>query len=390
MPNGNFISTALFLALLGATFSFAARAADDDELVPLCPSLQELDTQMMSCEDNYYAAEKAEECAEKIKATWKTAAATLQAQLVTAAQNQSHSEKVAGDDYKKAISTLKAQIDYMQDATDLVASYPQVMINFPDSNGEEEASLSCFNEAFEAVQKTVTGLDDEIVKAIDVYDLAKNRKKVAGERQQGLDFSLVDGGLGGKHKAARVPSGQSENGASDVTGMKKEQGLASLNAQKVEKFRAGNEEAQASAGALSEITKKGSDVSESIAAASFADRLEARQVARGSVELDPVTGLPRAFARGNAAAQARRPSSAGSEASVGAILWKESGRSHFAESDFALAGSSAVTGVEPQAAVPNGDLISPANLRAAASADTDLFSLVRSRYRETELFRSSR
>lgn len=198
--------------------------AGDDGMVPVCPSVPELETQMMSCGDNYYAAEKAEECADTIKESWKAAAAKLQKILATQGRHQSDSEAVAAADYKKAMAATKAQIEQMQAGTALVAAYPEVMINFPDA-ADEEASLSCFNEAFDRVQKAVSDLDDEIIAAKKVYEEAERLKVSSSSHETKLNSSLVKGVQAGKRKVASqqklgAPGKRPKQRASDITSRK--------------------------------------------------------------------------------------------------------------------------------------------------------------------------
>ncbi len=220
------LSNAKFLIVLLAVPAGCAFAGDDE--VSVCPSLQELDNQLISCGDNYFAAELAKECSDKIVTSWKTAAALLQPQLLASGRNQSVSEAETKASYEKAAATLKTQIIYMQEGTALIASYPDVMIDFPDSKGEE-ASLSCFNEAFADVQDIVKGLDKEIVAAKKVYELAKKLRDTAGTRQSGLDKSLISG-LSEAGKMAKGSSGgavarrgKSPRAPSDITGVKEDQ-----------------------------------------------------------------------------------------------------------------------------------------------------------------------
>lgn len=349
----------------------AAPARGLETLDEACPAVADFEARIMRCGQNEDVAAQAAYCAQEVAASWNAASAALLPSLQALGKNgnQAASEADSKLAYKKALQTIEAQVATMQLYTARLEQYPLAMIDVPGSSGDED-SLDCFNEAFHQVQKTINFLDGEIIRAKKTYETTADMMDASGARQVALADSLTRE-LSSAASPKAVPSGNSPRASSTITGK--------INTEK-------------------ELSSSGSPEEASTITA-FSDRLDQRALARGEAVGEEAVkraakaavvwgsdGLPAGNADGNA--------------SVGAVLWKENGESAGSGKVLAFGvAASAFTGEGPS---PKAAFLSPAGLQASAeeqaspaerrvaSAELDLFALVRSKYRETELFRASR
>jgi len=348
----------LFLVFLTAMAQPHAHA----EEVSVCPSLDELDAQILNCGDGYFAAEMARECADKVIASWQLAADQLKSTLEVSGSDQKVSAMEAKNDYDKTMRLLKAQILHMQEGTSLVASYPDVMVDFPDSNGEEE-SLSCFNEPFEEVQKIVTNLDQEIIKAKKVYAAAKEMKSIAGDRQRKLDASIFKGSISARAIPAKLAISKKDN--SDITGIREEK-------RKQESF--------GSTASLSQDSQRPAHVNaERILPNSFSSRLDEQAKARGEAVSPSANFL--------------RVANMKKMDSVGAVLWREEPSGESVGTKFELSSHRSLASEKEFHAesiyyggLENTRADSRSSVANHADEELNIFFMVKSRYRERELF----
>jgi hypothetical protein len=369
IQKAKFIGLLLLLA-----WPMLARAED----VSVCPSLEELDDQIINCDDGYFVSEKARECADKVLASWRLAADELKKKLESSGRTQNVSTVEAAKDYDKAMATLKVQILALQESTELVASYPDVMVDFPDAESDED-SLSCFSEPFQQVQETVTELDHEIIRAKKVYTEAKKMREVAKGRSQKLD-AAVFAELGARAPAGHK-SGKSTRSASDVTGLEEDEAKRSGVTEKVAsktfdsaEQEHGNVKSTVTSRVVQEKPLKDRSISEDSFAGraggedalpgSFSSRLEERARARGVEETSYVA--PKASASGGP--------------SVGEALWQENYGAGAVRTKLELSGE-----VAGHLGKQAGALVET-NGSNPVIRDTDLFTIVRLRYRSTELF----
>lgn len=210
------------IQLLILLFSMPAHAEGIDG-VAACASVDELDEYVVSCGSNEKVTGKARECTDKLLASWKKAAEELQENLTAHGENQKLSELETKNDLTNALKTLDAQILYMQDGANLVASYPDIMVDIPDSE-DDEGSLDCFNENFHAVEGMVHELDDEVIRAKDLYEKIIDMRSTADSRHRKLDKSAVTNEIARGLKG--VGSGKSLNSKSTITGIKEKASLA--------------------------------------------------------------------------------------------------------------------------------------------------------------------
>ena len=101
------------LALLSSLLAPALAWAGLEEL-GACPDPEPLARSIMMCGQDKLIADKAQECSDKIIASWKAAAAELQPALLRASDKQNRSEADTKADYQQTIAALNHQIKYMQ------------------------------------------------------------------------------------------------------------------------------------------------------------------------------------------------------------------------------------------------------------------------------------
>jgi|GEM_PF-3024242 len=195
-----------------------------------CPTAAQIDPYVMMCGHNRFVALQARYCADELVDSWRNAAQSLVPVLQSRGQvrNQSHSEANTSRNYLDAIRSIEEQVVQMQRYTAIVADYPKIMIDLPNSQGDA-TSLSCFNDAFHQVQEIVTYLDGEIVRAKKVRESAISLMSVSDARQQGLATSLSKE-ITKSTANAPLPIGSTPRSASTITGEIRQELLRSKNA----------------------------------------------------------------------------------------------------------------------------------------------------------------
>ncbi len=225
----------ILLAIIAFFFAQAAPAASLDEA---CPEISQFEARIFRCGQNEDVAAQAAFCAQEIAGSWNaaTAAALPALQALGKSGKQSATEADSKLAYATALLAIERQVRLMQHYTSRLEQYPLAMIDVPGSRGDED-SLSCFNEAFHQVQGTINALDDEIIKAKGVYELASQRKLVSLEREGGLSAPVTIAKLGGKAKMSALPSGRPANRDSDITGVQEKRSPSPLPARKPSQVR---------------------------------------------------------------------------------------------------------------------------------------------------------
>lgn len=353
------------LALLLMLSASSAMAAPK---LPACPTIEQLDEKIISCGDDEIAAQKARDCADTIIASWQLAAEGLKATLEVSGSNQSVSEKEAKLDYERTLLTLESQIARMQDGTDLVADYVLVMVDYPDSN-DDENSLSCFNENFHKVESIVKELDDEIVRAKEIYELAKLKHSSSSERAGKLDSSVFDAALLKGNSVA--VEGQHPRLLSDITG-------TAMDALKRKRALPG--EGEPTAG---KMAKAGQSVAATDESSITGSLYPDGQLFRKGESLE----------RGRVS-EFRQPA-----ASIGELIWKEQDtgtlslerKNVAAGAAFEAGSAEQASGSQAKVRAPSSYQIRHAALKEALFSrpahDLNLFQLVSRRYRASDLFR---
>jgi len=148
----------LMLSLALASSATAAPVA--------CPSSNVFYSKIYNCGMNKLAPEYGRSCADMVIAESQANGKKLN-ELMENMKHQLGDAQAAnmGEARKRlrmAVTDLERQIKSMQSNTNVVASYAEAMIDFPDSESDE-TSPDCFNENFHALQKIVNELDREIV-----------------------------------------------------------------------------------------------------------------------------------------------------------------------------------------------------------------------------------
>lgn len=138
------IASASSLTLIGAAPAFADS----------CPTVMELSAQILICGHNSMAVERARECMHSVKVEAQAAVAELR----RAAASRGRRALTA------AIEKSSRRIELMKAQTDRAAHYTEAMIDIPGS-ARKETSLDCFNASFDELQKLVTAMDNEIIRA---------------------------------------------------------------------------------------------------------------------------------------------------------------------------------------------------------------------------------
>jgi hypothetical protein len=169
-PKRNTLAVTLVINLCWALISVGVAFAGDSTIVQSCPSIKQVDEKIISCGNNAYAAAAADKCAKAVMQDWNRAAGPLKTLLPVLRSKEepaSPKERSADNtlaDYRRAIAILDRQIRFLRKYAALLAKYTEIMIDLPSSR-TAASSLECFNTAFDQVQRVVTQLDDEIIRA---------------------------------------------------------------------------------------------------------------------------------------------------------------------------------------------------------------------------------
>lgn len=385
---GIFVSISLIFLLGNPGAAHAGRSALDEA----CPAPAEFEARILRCGQNEDVAAQAAFCAQEVADSWAAATALILPELRALGKNgnQSVTEADSKHAYKKALHSIEAQVELMQFYTARLEKYPLAMIDVPGSSGDE-SSLDCFNEAFHSVQKQIDFLDDEIIQAKKTYETTADMMDLSGSRQVAMADSLSRELSRGASRAP-VPSGVSSRTESTVTGKIEKAKLSSVvsRAPKAKEQFAGSKITASMPGATQDASL----------AASFSDRLDEQAVAKGLDRQASVAGSKTGASLGG---------------SIGSVIWKNdsevvgsgkaldlalSERQAFtgepgAEAVRFPAGSSDQSEAEPKlvsgvkAFSMETEPVKPSRF-SIGGRETDLFALVKSRYRETELFRHAR
>ena len=151
------IAVASSLTLIGGAPAFAG----------FCPAVKELSAQILNCGHNSVAVERARECMRSVKEEAQAAVAELRR---SAASRDRRALIAAIDKSARRIELMKAQ-------TDRAAHYAEAMIDIPGS-ARKESSLDCFNASFDELQRLVTAMDKEIIRAKNARLRATRLSKV--------------------------------------------------------------------------------------------------------------------------------------------------------------------------------------------------------------------
>ncbi|HEY8280247.1 MAG TPA: hypothetical protein VIH99_11530 [Bdellovibrionota bacterium] len=384
------ISRLILSLAMGAMLHFDFAFAAEDEL-GICPSVEDVDNEIISCGSNAYVGQKAKQCSDAIIASWKTASAALKVQLAAnaAVDSQNVSEEKTFRDYDQTIRSLDKQIAYMVENTSLIVSYTERMVDFPEGV-DDATSAQCFNDPFHEISDLVWNLDEEIIRAKKIRQMAVDMRATAHTRHKNFDRSIFEGLMSEKTVAAG--RGHSVNGKSDVTGLANDR--AKRRSLSVEKGKGGVKKVAAPSAlaanantsfaftgkrefsAKSDITKSSKAEApgwspESIVEDSFHGKLS---------EEEAVAPQEKSKTGKTAAAEYE---------SVGEVLWTESAKD--VQANLSVGESTAFTG-EVGPALPTALSRRPAaeGTLVVASSEKDLFQLVSTRYRQSELFRSVR
>jgi hypothetical protein len=194
----------------------------------LCPAPDAIVDEIYNCGHNVVAVSYAQACAEAQVAASRMRGAALAAvmQEMQNGQSQSANMTEAQKRLAVAVNELGSQITTLQKNTELVAGYTAPMIDFKDGKNDK-TSLECFSKSFHALQKIVTGLDNEIVRSKRARTSALTMLKTLAGRTSHLG-SVAGQGLAvksGSRGPASVPVDPGPRGLNvrppDITGTEK-------------------------------------------------------------------------------------------------------------------------------------------------------------------------
>lgn len=193
----------------------------------LCPQPEEFYDEIYNCGYNIVAVSYGKACADAQIAMSRTRGAALVAVMSDLKLGQAQNTSM-GDAQKRlalAVNELGSQIQAMQKNTELVAGYTAPMIDYADSTSDK-TSLDCFNSNFHALQKIVTGLDNEIIQTKRVRERALDMLQTLAGRSKNLNSVAQQAPVKATGRGpASVPSGAQRVGQdvrqSDVSGTKK-------------------------------------------------------------------------------------------------------------------------------------------------------------------------
>jgi hypothetical protein len=148
----------LMLSLAFSSFAAAAPV--------ICPSSNVFYSKIYNCGMNKLAPQYGRSCADMVVAESKVNGKKLSDLMENMKQQLGDAQTANMSEARKrlrmAVTDLERQIKSMQSNTNVVASYAEAMIDFPDSDSDD-TSPDCFNENFHALQNIVNELDREIV-----------------------------------------------------------------------------------------------------------------------------------------------------------------------------------------------------------------------------------
>jgi len=206
-----------------------------------CPDTQKIEEEAEVCEDNGKFGEAGIECLSSLEkaireqsALAKKSMMNSNAALIDKAGNaQTSNFAGSGADYRIAQKTLEELIDQAKNARAKVESYHLNIFYPEDFDAPEEVigdveefleESECFSENKNGLMKIVDKIDKHIAD-LEKTRIASSQKGVtSGNREEGMQNSLVNGvsNTKGQGAAVPVPAGKSQNGTSDITGVQED------------------------------------------------------------------------------------------------------------------------------------------------------------------------
>ena len=89
------------------------------------------------------------------------------------------------ENYNVLITRVQFEILKMQRFTQLIASYVDATVDFPDGK-DAKTSAPCFNESFDRIQATIDHLDNEIIRAKALEKLSLSLKQGTASKEKSL------------------------------------------------------------------------------------------------------------------------------------------------------------------------------------------------------------
>jgi hypothetical protein len=345
------------------------------------------------------ASRSAGVCRQSLIAAWNRASGEL-AQVMSVARKDAESKQQADffnshSDLQKAVAKIDSLIDATERAADMLAEYPKVMFDNPYASYGLVGSSNCYKNAFLEISKIVDDLDIKVNEGIAAREAANKLRGISEDREEAIANAAGDqaGGLTG------VGAGESENNLSDVTGVREDAAKQGnlTGARGIEKFDPDAvigldpEEAEAMKGPGKAGKNSASDITShenpNLAVEKF------RNPGIGS-KLDPSGRFSSRGTLGLAPALSGTADGkkSGDKASVADSLFEPEGK----DGDKVKFGLDAEV---PEKGLANADgpgLDASARFPSATQSDafaapqsSDLFQLVKNRYRQTELFRNA-
>lgn len=239
----------LRLSLIVASFtSVGALAADATKkngvkfVEHFCKPGDEILDGTKSCMDNRVFVDEADACLDRLHAEAQRVSKGMAVNFskdATAAQTNKFSSSV--EDYKYAAATFADLITLTNQVMDEVDSYqdyvnlPEDIMNDEVTGGNAEAYAAqhpCYAETQESLDSVQDDLSDMLAEFTAGKAASEAAAATSSARRSGLDVNaptpgssgLVHGGQGvGSGTPSGVPRGKSQNGASDITGVKQDQ-----------------------------------------------------------------------------------------------------------------------------------------------------------------------
>jgi regulator of RNase E activity RraB len=230
MITTNLTIFALALAVLRCV---PARAEDTT-----CTSVHEIDEHIQSCEDNKIFLERAQKCYEGFKGLRTQKAAEMNKRFERsgndAQRNDFHAKQRDSDEAvrthdqmialgEKMMKEMDGYFDYFEHPEDVDADEED-----GDAVDSQVWAESCYRENALGLDKLMDELENDINTMKQARAEEAKHSRLSATVQTNLDNSSlnsapVGGSSHGEGSGKRVPSGASQNGASDITGVKQDQ-----------------------------------------------------------------------------------------------------------------------------------------------------------------------
>lgn len=385
----------------GFLLAFTAQASGSDQITIRCETPADLDSRIVFCSDNAKAAQVAKACLAELDRAFQEAGPELQkffdAEKGQLSLHQKKDFKVSGADHERARAKLTSLIDTATYNLHLMREYPPVMLDVAEEDVEDPSEHSqCFTENYEVVKTVVADLDRKVTEL-------KRTRKVTVALKGAINVSESKLDNKSTQLAAQAPdmrSGKSDNGASDVTGIKESKAkgvtygdgegpLYKVAAQDLQKVRQSTE-SQITSGFTGRLAMAGNTIT---ARAPGIDTNEAAQRDSPSVGgifwQEPTSATAISLELKSVEASAS-PAAVGMTPSSTALLASASPAAEMGSGS--LTSFSASSGVRSVGAVYSEStqaLQVQASLSGISSDQVSLFDIVHSRYRATQQFRNS-